>query len=113
MYLGSLRSVACSIAGLVVTGVGALFFYYTFFFFFSREIPIRQLYLNLIFAAIPVQIAAMAAPIVPPVILIGMAATLYLLFIGFTENFHVERPKLKNSLSAWARSTHCSGPPST
>lgn len=90
--------VLAPIAALVVTAVAAGFFYYTFFFFFRREIPYRQLYLQLIFAAIPVQIAATAAPVIPPVILIGVAAMMYLLFVGFTENFQLEREKMKKLL---------------
>ena len=83
---------------LVVVAVGSGFFYYTFFFFFKRDIPFRQIWLHQVFAAIPLQMTAVAAPIIPPVILIGVAATMYLLYVGFTENFHLERAKVKKML---------------
>ncbi len=86
------------IASVVVLAVGSGFFYYTFLFFFKREIPFRQIYLHLIFASVPVKIVSMAVPIIPPVILIGVAAAMYLLFIGFTDNFHLERAKIKKLL---------------
>lgn len=90
--------VLAPIASVVVVAVGSGFFYYTFMFFFRREIPFRQIYLHLIFASIPIQLVAMAAPIVPPIILIGVAAAMFLLFIGFTDNFHLDRVKVKKLL---------------
>ncbi len=87
--------VLAPLASLVVIAVGSGFFYYTFLFIFKREIPFRQIWLHQIFAAIPVLLTAVAATIIPPVILIGVAAAMYLLFIGFTENFHLERIKVK------------------
>jgi hypothetical protein len=90
--------VVAPVASLVVIAVFSGFFYYTFMFFFRREIPFRQIYLHLIFAAIPIQLTAMAAAIIPPVILIGVAASMYLLFIGFTDNFQLERQKVKKML---------------
>lgn len=88
------------LASIVVLAVGTGFFYYTFMFFFRREIPFRQIYLHLIFAAIPSQLTAVAATVVPPIILIGVAASMYLLFVGFTDNFHLEREKVKKLVIA-------------
>jgi len=90
--------VIAPLASLVLVAVATGFFYYTFLFFFKREIPYRQIYLHLIFAAIPVQIASVITPFIPPVVLIGIAAALLLLFVGFTENFHLERVKLRQLL---------------
>lgn len=90
--------VLAPLSSIVVIAVGSGFFYYTFLFFFKREIPFRQIWLHQIFAAIPVQLTAVTAPIIPPVILIGVAASMYLLYVGFTENFHLERAKVKKLL---------------
>lgn len=92
--------VLAPIAAVVVTAVGTGFFYYTFLFFFKREVPFRQIYLHVLFAAIPLQITSVVTPLIPPMILIGVASSLFLLFIGFVENFSIERQKAQKLLIA-------------
>lgn len=86
------------ISSIVVVAVGAGFFMYTFQFLFKRQVPYRQIYLHMIFAAIPIQITATASPIVPPLILVGIVAAAFLLFVGFVDVFHLERDKTKKLL---------------
>ena len=97
--IGAITGVIISpIAALLITAVFAGFFYYTFLFFFKREIPYRQIYLVLVFAAIPSQVTVVVASLIPPIVLIGVLGSMLLLFVGFTENFHLERLKTRNLL---------------
>ncbi len=90
--------VIAPLANIVATGIGAGFFYYTFKFFFQREIPFRQLYQTLIFASIPVLIVGIVSQLIPPIVLLGCAAFMLLLFVGFVDNFNLERKKVRNLL---------------
>lgn len=85
---------------VILTGVAAGFFFYTFMFFFTREIEFRRIYLHLVLATIPMQIVAIAHFLLPPISLIGLIATLALLFVGFTHNFYLDPKKLKKILGA-------------
>lgn len=82
----------------LMVAVGAGFFFYTFQFFFKREIPYRQVYTHLVFATIPLLIVIMVAPILPPIMLIGTAGTLMLLYVAFVDVFQMERVKTKKLL---------------
>lgn len=90
--------VIAPLANLIATGIGAGFFYYSFKFFFQREIPFRQIYLTLVFATVPLLIVNIVAQIIPPIVLIGCVAMMMLLYIGFTDNFHLERARIKKLL---------------
>src|SRR5690606_16473979 len=69
--------------------------YYLFKFFFNLEIGIKPIYTHLVFAAIPSQLAGIVAKFVPLVNLVGLAASLLLLYVGFVSNFGVNRIRLK------------------
>jgi hypothetical protein len=90
--------VIAPVANYLMVSIGAGLFFYTFMFFFQREVPYRQIYVHLIFAAIPVQVVMIVAGYMPPILLLGAAAMMMLLYVGFTENFHLDRPKLKKLL---------------
>jgi hypothetical protein len=88
------------IVNILLVGIGAGFFFYVFMFYFKREIPYRQVYLHVLFAAIPIQIVTVVATRLPPIYLVGAAATLLLLFVAFIDVFQMERKKTRNLLGA-------------
>lgn len=90
--------VIAPIAHLLVLAIATGFFFYTFMFFFKREVPFRQIFLTLMFAAIPLQVVNVAVHLIPPLVLVGLAATLFLLFVGFVDNFHLDRAKVSKML---------------
>ncbi|MBX3022384.1 MAG: hypothetical protein KF799_11990 [Bdellovibrionales bacterium] len=88
------------ITQLLLISISSGFFYYTFMFFFGREIPYRQIYITLIFAAIPGLIANIISPILPPAMMVGGIASIGLLYVGFVSNFYLDRMKVRNLLGA-------------
>jgi hypothetical protein len=86
------------ITQLILVSLAAGIFYYVFLFWFQREISYRRIYLQLLFASVPALIVNILSPILPPVFLIGLAAALILLYVGFSENFALERKKLQKLL---------------
>ena len=84
----------------VLVAIASGFLFYVFLFYFDREIGFRQIYITLIFAAIPALILNIAAPVLPPVLLVGVAASLVLVYVGFVEKFELDRIKLRNLLIA-------------
>lgn len=88
------------ITQLLLISISAGFFYYVFLFFFKRDIPYRQIYLTLVFAAIPAIIVNIVSPILPPAPILGGAASLGLLYVGFVNNFYLDRIKIRNLLGA-------------
>jgi hypothetical protein len=90
--------VIAPLATLIALGIGAGFFYYTFKFFFQRDIPYRQIYQTLVFASIPLILVGIISLLIPPIVLLGCVGMMLLLYIGFTDNFHLERPRIKKLL---------------
>ncbi len=86
------------LANYLLLAIGTGFFFYTFMFFFKREVPYRQIYLHMLFASIPAQIALIIANLIPPVFLIGAAAMLMLLYVSFVDVFYMDRAKAKRLL---------------
>ena len=86
------------LGGFLVIGIGAGILYYIFMFGFQREIPYRQVYLHLFFAALPVSIVGIVSGIVPPIIIVGAAACMLLLFVSFVDVFQLERSKSRDLL---------------
>jgi hypothetical protein len=87
--------VIAPIANYVLLTVVTGFFFYALMFFFQREVPFRQLYTHILFAAIPTMIVTIVAGLLPPLMILGVGASLMLLFVSFVENFHVDRQKAK------------------
>jgi high-affinity Fe2+/Pb2+ permease len=86
------------ISNLLLCTIAAGLFYYVFLFWFQREFKFRQIYLLVLFAAIPSQIVSVVSGLFPPIQLVGLAATTWLLFIGFSENLGLERQRLRQLL---------------
>ena len=86
------------IANILLVAIGSGVFFYVFMFFFKKEISFKQIYLHLLFAAIPVQVVVIVASLVPPIFLVGAAATFALLFVAFVDVFHLDRQKSKKLL---------------
>jgi hypothetical protein len=86
------------VTNYIVAGVAAGFFYYYFMFILKRDFSYRQIYLNIIFAAIPLMAVTMIAFLVPPIILVGMAAALLLLYVGFVDSVQLPKKHLRNLL---------------
>ena len=98
-WLGMFTAIVIGpVTQLLVISICAGFFYYTFMFFFSREVPYRQVYLTLIFAAIPAVIVSILTPIFLAAPLVGGAASLGLLYVGFVDNFYLDRTKIRKLL---------------
>lgn len=87
------------LSNISIVFIASGFFFYTFLFFFKREIPFRQIYLHVLFAALPVQLVSIISGFVPPVILVGLAAATLLLYVGFTDVFQLDRKRTRNLLA--------------
>ncbi len=98
-YIGAVVGIVIApITSYLILFIGSGFFYYLFMFFFQREIPYRQIYTHLLFASVPAALVSILTSFVPPVILLGLIATCLLLYVGFVDNFHLDRRKVRNVL---------------
>lgn len=88
------------VASVVVTGLVAAWFYYGFKFMFHVEVPFRAIYTHVVFAAIPTQVTNIATKYLPPINILGLAMSIYLLHTGFTHNFSLDHRKLKKLFTA-------------
>jgi len=88
------------IASVAVTGIVAGWFFYGFKFFFNREVPFRDIYTHVVFAAIPAQVTNIGTKFLPPINFLGVAAAIYLLYTGFVHNFTLEPRKLRHLFTA-------------
>jgi hypothetical protein len=92
MFIGLLIA---PIANYILLAILAGVFFYALMFLFEREVPFRQIYTHVLFAAIPSMIVSVVADLLPPLMILGAAASLMLLYVSFVENFHVDRLKAK------------------
>ncbi len=90
--------IVAPITFLIMSGIATGIFYYVFKFYFDREVPYRQIYIHVLFASIPILIVSTVAFLIPPILLLGAAATVLLLFVGFVSNFHIPEKPLRNLL---------------
>ena len=88
--------VLAPLLNILITGIAAGFFYYLFIFAFRRDVPYRQIYLQVAFASIPMVILNMVAFLLPPLVLLGSATTLILLYVGFIAGFHIPAKPIRN-----------------
>jgi hypothetical protein len=82
------------ITNALSTAVVSGFFYYTFSFVFHRPASFQNLYTHMVFAQLPFLLVWTVSPILPPIVLIGAAATGLLLFVGFIHNLGQDRKKM-------------------
>lgn len=94
--VGLVNVVIAPFAAVIVIGLVAWIITYAFKFFNDRDVDLRLVYTNLVFAAIPSQITNILSKYIPGVNLCGLAATLILLHVGLTHNFYANPRKLKN-----------------
>lgn len=98
-WLGAIAStIVAPLAAFVLTFFLTGFFYYLILIVFKTTPSFYSILQNLIFAALPSQFLGVLSGLVPPVYLIGMAASLMLLYVGFVSNLRLEAKKLRNVL---------------
>lgn len=81
------------IYSLVLNGSMALFLYYYFQVFERRTIEFKKIFMNIFFSLIPFFVFYIGANLFQPVILLGFAISSYLLIIGLTENFNMDKKR--------------------
>jgi len=86
------------ISNALVTAVLSGFFYYTFSFVFQQPTSFQRIYLNLVFAQLPSLVLFAISPILPPLALLGPAATGLLLLVGLVDNLGLDRRKITRLL---------------
>lgn len=95
-FLASLFIVPFS--SIVFLALASGFFYYVFLLIFKMQVHLRELFIVSIFAAIPTFLCVTLSQILPPIMLIGVAASLYLLRIAYLAVFNANRPLLNKIL---------------
>lgn len=71
----------------------AIFFYYYFQIFEKREVSFRRLITLVIFTNLPFFIFQIGSYYLPPLTLLGFAFTGFLLVIGLSENFQLDKKR--------------------
>lgn len=71
----------------------AIFFYYYFQIFEKREVSFRRLLTLVIFTNLPFFVFQIGSYYLPPLTLLGFAFTGFLLVIGLSENFQLEKKR--------------------
>jgi hypothetical protein len=79
----------CLITDFVLTS----FMYYYFQVFERRVVSFRKLWTLVIFASIPFFLFQAIASLIPPITLIGLAFSGFLLVVGLSENFKLEKKR--------------------
>jgi hypothetical protein len=98
-FLGMITGIVIGpVINVIMVGVVSGIFYYIFLFFFNRQVPYRQVYIHVLYSSIPVLIVSTVVFLVPPLVLVGSAAALLLLFVGFSDNFLIPKRPLRNLL---------------
>lgn len=83
---------------LILIFVGAFFFYYFFQVFASRSLQFRKIVILIFFANIPFFIFQTISEFFPPISLIGLAFTGFILIAGFTTQFGLDRRMVARSV---------------
>lgn len=95
-YFGLITGIIVApLTSIIMGGIITGFFHYAFLFYAKRELSFRAIYLNVLFASIPLLVVNMVVYLVPPIILVGLAASLILAYVGFVDTFGVPRTPLK------------------
>ena len=83
-------SVAVSILALSFV---TLFYYYFFLFFMKKELSFRKIFALVLFAHMPFAAFHLGAYLFPPVDIVGLAISCYLMIVGLIANFGIEKKK--------------------
>lgn len=83
---------------VILIFIGAFFFYYFFQIFAHRTLSFRKIVTVIFFANIPFFIFQIASEFFPPISLIGLAFTAFILIAGFTAQFGLERRLVARSI---------------
>src|SRR5258708_24996362 len=87
-YFGLVTGIIVApLPSVIMAGIATGFFHYYFLFFAKRELSFRAIYLNILFASIPLWLVSMVVYLVPPIILVGLLASLILAYVGFVDTF--------------------------
>ncbi len=78
-------------SSIVFLSLASGFFYYVFLLVLKREVSLRDLFIAHIFAAIPTFLCLTLSQILPPILLVGVAASLYLLRVSYVAVFGADR----------------------
>jgi hypothetical protein len=99
-YFGVVTGIVVApVANFILAALATSFFHYFFLYFLKRQISFRAIYLHVIFAAIPLMFTTMVAFLVPPLVLVGMLASLMLLYVGFVDTFQMPKKPVRNALA--------------
>lgn len=79
---------------LTISFLVSLSLHYLILFFFQKEFPVRQTYILLVLANIPVLILRILSPIFNTVDLVGFVIVGFLLVVGIVENYKLEKRKV-------------------
>ena len=85
---------------MITLGVSSVFFYYTFQIFSEKQIPFSRLFHLVFLANIPLFIFQIISNYLPPVTLVGLLFTAFLLVVGLTENFSLNKKLVIKIISA-------------
>ncbi len=88
------------IVSAIMLAISTAFFYYCFQIFCEKTVSLHKLFTVILFANIPGYIFQIVSGYVPPITLIGLAFTAFLLLVGFVENFQLERKKVMKIVGA-------------
>lgn len=79
------------IISVILIMIGAAFFYYFFQVFAGRSLSIRKMVTVIFFANVPFFVFQIASEYFPPISLIGLAFTGFILIAGLTTQFELPR----------------------
>jgi hypothetical protein len=79
---------------ILLLAVSSLLFYYNFQIFFKEKVDFRKLVTILIFANVPYFVFQIISSYVPPITLVGLCFSAFLLRLGFLEHFKLPKEKL-------------------
>lgn len=79
---------------LVVTG----FFFYTALLIWEKEVNFQKLYQTVLLCSLPLIFVQIVSGVFPPINLLGLLATAYLLYWALTDNMYLPKKPVRNLL---------------
>ena len=83
---------------MIITG----FFFYTALLIWEKELDFRKLYQSVLLCALPMIFVQIVSGLFPPVNLLGLLASGYLLYCALTDQFRMPRTSVRNVLAFMA-----------